>query len=1288
MYIKKVVVIALISLFFACLASEDLGDFYPGKISVCFSREMVGNTTGDFLIEKNDDIVVTPFGWLNALAIEYQIIDLQRKHWVKDQQWHDEGRYPMNIFSVEIKDHSQTDKLLAELSRHKDVLFAEPLAIDRSFYTPNDPYLGQQWALTKIQAYAAWDIETGSEDIIIGIVDSGVKWNHPDLAANMWINTAELPGITINWETGTITGGDGIDNDGNGKVDDIMGWDFYSSTGGGQSNNPFQNFNGSTHGTHVAGCAAAVGDNGVGVAGPAYNCKILATKHSPYNSNTTSIYNGYDGIYYMADTGAHIINCSFGGGGNSGVANTSINYAVNHGSLVVVAAGNNGTGSHSSGQDLAAVPVYPALATNAFTVANTTTNDTKASSSNYGIAVDVSAPGSSIYSTYYNSSGGNTYNNLSGTSMASPIVAGVAALLKSQDPSLTVAELKALLKDTADPIDNLNPSYTGKLGTGRVNAYSGVLAAIPALSISPLSHNFGEIEAGTVSPTATFTLSNTSETNNTVSGITLSGNQWAHFTIDTGNLPITLLPGGSSTITANFSPQTPGDKAATIQVTHLAATVPSVINLKGTATGNYHAPFYENFDTGTSLTEINWRGSLNLNSGIIANSGVQGSNAVALNVFSSSSTQSVTSPTIDCITEFSEISFAYRVVNYTTNWNNTLSATNLGENNVIYIEISTNGPTGTYTNLFTINGENHTPSTSFASLTLPISTFAEEEINIRFRPVRDSGNWFFVLDDVIVTQESTYPYPAINPSPTNGALNVSKATALAWAVAPVGSPPTGFYLYFDTVYPPVQMFTLSDVTSWTPPNQLLPNTAYYWQLVPFNLSGESTGCPIWSFFTRGIVGLPLLVGPENNSTNMSLYTTLSWLAGEGHTPASYNVQIDTVNPPVITYEGITGSPFLAPLAHGMTYYWRVQATSEDEVSDYTQVWSFSTVLAAPNPVILVAPTHTATGISITPTLEWEIDLGNIMPANVSNPFEDNEANIFARKQMGSDSRDSRTIPDYFMIHISRNSSFNPRYHEAEVSYPATTYTVPENNALLHNTLFYWRVVPGNSSGYPLNNQSFTFTTVLAPPGFAISPNSYDFGIISPGEASTNVHFQITNSGGAPLTVSNIAIEGQNANEFVLTLTDELPWSINGGATKTFYVKFSPVSWGSKTATAVVSHDAESGSNAVELSGGGVPDIDFPDLPVITALGSNYPNPFNPETVISFSLAKEGIVTVDIYNIKGQKIITLIDKNMQIGHHTMVWDGTDESGHAQSSGVYFYRMKAGDFVAIKKMILMK
>ena len=311
---------------------------------------------------------------------------------------------------------------------------------------PNDPGFKNLWGLQNtgqapfygtagadIRAPEAWSVTTGSPGVIIAVVDTGVDYTHPDLSANIWKNPRE----SLN----------GRDDDGNGYVDDIRGWNFVL-----KSNDPMDD-NG--HGTHCAGTIAAVGNNGIGIAGTAWNVKIMPLKF--LNSQGSGyISDAISAILYANKMGASIISNSWSGTGYS----QSLKDAIDASSAVVIcAAGNSGANSDNN-------PQYPAAFTssNIISIAATDYHDRLASFSNYGVnSVDIAAPGVSIYST----SRAGTYQYMSGTSMAVPHVTGVAALIKSKYSSSSATQVKNILLSNTDPISALS----GKIATGgRLNA--------------------------------------------------------------------------------------------------------------------------------------------------------------------------------------------------------------------------------------------------------------------------------------------------------------------------------------------------------------------------------------------------------------------------------------------------------------------------------------------------------------------------------------------------------------------------------------------------------------------------------------------------------------------------------------------------------------------------------------------------------------------------------------------------------------------------------------------------
>ncbi len=353
-----------------------------------------------------------------------------------------------NIFSIKYK--NEIDPLYAsqKLKNNNMIEWIEPRYVYEVEYTPNDPLIGNQWGLNKVSAFQAWDVSKGDSNIVIGIVDTGVDWDHPDLNSHVWINYDEIPS-------------NGIDDDNNGFIDDIRGWDF-GGLNGIADNNPMEDR--PDHGTHVAGIASAVTDNGTGIAGLGFNCKIMAIKTSQDDfrnpANQPYIVYGYEGILYAADNGARVINCSWGGGSYSIFGQEIINYAATKNATVVAAAGNSNSSSNH----------FPSGYDKVLSVASSDQGDLKSSFSNYGTSVDVSAPGEVIYSTWQN----DTYSYASGTSMASPLVAGLAGLVAAKFPNYNAIQVAEQIRVTSDNIDDINPGYAKKLGKGRVNAYRAV----------------------------------------------------------------------------------------------------------------------------------------------------------------------------------------------------------------------------------------------------------------------------------------------------------------------------------------------------------------------------------------------------------------------------------------------------------------------------------------------------------------------------------------------------------------------------------------------------------------------------------------------------------------------------------------------------------------------------------------------------------------------------------------------------------------------------------------------
>jgi len=317
---------------------------------------------------------------------------------------------------------------------------------------PNDPYYPLQWYLHKIHAAAAWDVTRGDSSVTIAIIDIGVDIYHSDLILRRWINYAEL--------NGTLD----VDDDENGFIDDVHGWDFYDD-----DNDP-KSRGADSHGTHVAGIAAAATDNGYGMAGIGWNCRYMAVR---VGAGHTIAY-GYEGIIYAAASGADVISLSWGSNTPSNIELIVTEYAAEQGALVVAAVGNDPPD--------APYDHFPAAYKGVLAVTAVDTGDILASFSNYNNWVDISAPGRDIFSTVPNG-----YGVLSGTSMATPMVAGAAALLKTIHPDWTPQQLRLQLMLSADPINNLNPDLADSIGFGRLNLYGALTDNLTGFELTSIN---------------------------------------------------------------------------------------------------------------------------------------------------------------------------------------------------------------------------------------------------------------------------------------------------------------------------------------------------------------------------------------------------------------------------------------------------------------------------------------------------------------------------------------------------------------------------------------------------------------------------------------------------------------------------------------------------------------------------------------------------------------------------------------------------------------------------------
>jgi subtilisin family serine protease len=340
----------------------------------------------------------------------------------------------VNEYVVKVPQGVSEGEMAAMLMSTGDYLFVEPNWTLFPLDVPNDSQFGSSWQHTRLQSANAWDLHTGESDIIVAICDSGVDTNHPDL------EDAYIPGYNAVNNQAEVNGG---------QVEDVNG-----------------------HGTFVSGCAAAQGNNGTGVVGVGWDFSIMPIRVSNNSGGTASGFDILEGARWAVDNGAHVVNASFSGGSSSG-NQTAARYIIDRGGLLFWSSGNDNILITYDGPDIVIV-------------GSTTSSDNKSGFSNFGPAVDISAPGSSVRSTRR----GGTYGNGSGTSYASPIAAGVGAMIYSVRDDLSGRDVQDILYRSVDDLGA--PGRDDSFGRGRVNTFNAIQEAqayIPRYNL-PIDESF------------------------------------------------------------------------------------------------------------------------------------------------------------------------------------------------------------------------------------------------------------------------------------------------------------------------------------------------------------------------------------------------------------------------------------------------------------------------------------------------------------------------------------------------------------------------------------------------------------------------------------------------------------------------------------------------------------------------------------------------------------------------------------------------------------------------------
>lgn len=734
-----------------------------------------------------DEVNVGNVPFLAKIAAKYGITKVRRP-------FYRSGSLEMRqVYHVYFNNYAMINDLMREAKSDATVEYAEKVPILKTTLTPND--LGTQswtngnWSLFMINAQGAWDNTTGSPtNTQVAIVDNAVQYTHPDLQANIYINPGE-------------TAGNGVDDDGNGYIDDVNGWDS-----GDNDNNPMPPNTTFDHGTHCAGITGAVSNNGTGIASIGYSIKLIPVKATGNADGSNSVSAGYEGVDYAISAGADIISMSWGGGGSSQTAQNLYNYANTQGILCIAAAGN----------DNVSTVFYPAGYTNVMSVASTGnggSNDQKSSFSNFGTWIDISAPGANIRSTVPTS----TYGMMSGTSMACPLVAGLAGLIHSINPNLTPAQIENCIESTATNINSSNSSYVGQLGAGRINAQAATacaLATVNPYDASILSVNSPSGAACVTTFTPQVTLKNSGL--NTLTAVTI-GWQVDGGTVTNYNWTGTLASQAQVNVTLPNITVAPGNHTYT-------ATSGNTVNgnqndgnnTNNTATGAFTAlsatgqslPFNDDFESGTFATKgwtvVNPDNASSWN--IITTAGQQaGTKSATVNFYNYATTgerDGLVSPTLNLQgLSSATLSFEYAYKRYNNNGTPSptdslvvLVSTNCGATYPFRIFAGGENGTGNFATAASSSTE-FTPGVTddwcFGAApgvsvcpSISLTQFLGQSIRIKFESWNNYGNNLFI-DDVNITGVASAPP---TPSFTTSANTICAGQSVTFTSTSTGNP--------------------------------------------------------------------------------------------------------------------------------------------------------------------------------------------------------------------------------------------------------------------------------------------------------------------------------------------------------------------------------------------------------------------------------------------------------------------------------------------------------------------
>ena len=1180
--------------------TQKMPNFHQGMVTI-----KVKEGLREFPVQKG--FVTFGISSLDALVSEFEINSLDKRFRYNPAKLRDDLPDLSRIYLITFPREYDVQVVANIFSSDSNIEYAEPVPIAYPADVPNDELYSVMQHLPQIWAEQAWDIhhgEDGTEPVLIGVVDSALEWYHLDLVDNVWQNLgedADGDGHVLEY-TGSIwifDPGDenGIDDDGNGYVDDFIGWDFY-----GNDNNIDLDSIEDDHGTHCSGIAAGVTNNEIGIASISWNVNVVLTKHSHEGDFG---YGLYDGIIYCAENGAVAISNSWGGSTFSEANEEVIEYVTGLGSIVVAAAHNYDN----------QVKIYPAAYPNVISVASVAVTDVKASYSNYGCWVDISAPGGDmdvdggILSTFP----GGSYDVMCGTSMATPMVAGLMGLVKSYNPDWDSQQINTQIIGTADDINSLNHGYEYMLGSGRINAFRALdetNVVVPEelrldlfdYSINDDNGN-GSLEAGESgsfnlilrnyahyvgSDNATFIL-----TCNDPGISVIDDTCWGSIPPDDyiylEDVFQVQVAEDVNFIFAAFVLSTEADIPITLgsEITIDVPVAPSGIFV------------WDALENGSDFSGVFIHDFLNRNGFEVyyANQipySLSGFDAVFLSAGNYGE--------ILGNSEYPGNESIFTIHDYLFNGGKVFVDGCLF-NAMEYYYYSQMGSFYSYFGL--LDSNNLWNSNPISSLEGQPGSICE---GMLFTGSNQVNNWYLDLltpsaEGITAFVEDNFGIVSVQNENANG----SKTFTLSYTLA-----------------------ELVDTDPFNSRTRLLCKIADHLGILPEEY--------LYPYITADIVSgsAPLLVNFMDISVSNDEDPIIAW---------EWDFNSD----------GIIDSEEQNP-------FW---IFTEDENYDVT-----ITVYTAEN--------------SATTTFEdfIIINFGILVWEGIENGIDYSGYFIRDYLQQVSEAVNYRTdflynLNGFDAVFLSFGN-FSGDYTVFSNAMANTVYDYLENEGCVYleggdalgwdqsgNTELYElfglsSVVDGSSNSIDhLEGQESALTEGML---FLDSDQAHN-GYIDIYTPDVNGLAAFSESDYGIVAVQNEGSFDQKTFCFAYTLADltdeeypstreNLLWEI-----ATFFdLELAPIS----------------------------NDIITP----VFSLNQNYPNPFNPNTTLAYSIPQDTKVELKIYNIKGQKVKTLVNEILPAGEHTIIWNGRDSNGKPVGSGIYFYKLKAGDFQRVRKMILLK